>query len=1114
MSVRSIEALQRYLRRLCDEAVPVADAVLLDRFVAANDRESFELLIARHGPMVLGTARRLVDNTHDAEDIFQAVFLSLARLAKSIRQGETLPAWLYRTTCRVAAKLRASRRAPSPLPERCECCDPAAGLVWREVCAALDEELQRLPVRLRSPLLLCYLCGLTRDEAATQLGWSLGTLKRRLEEGRNALRSRLARRGIASVGLALAVLTPEALQAAVSQSLLDSSLGLIFSAVVPATVSALVVGSASTMKGVAMKAILTVLAVVALGVVVYAEMGQIERRKQTEAEKEQAKPAEVDRVAQQNDPLPAGSTLRFGTSRFRYGMHIKTLSVSADGKLAFTTNDNDVPRVFDLASGRVLHTLGNQGSVEVGAISPDGRTIVVQQMFDLLVCDAATGKVLRTIEGPRTNRWSDGVLQLTPDGKAIATTSQGKFLHLIDFESGKTIRTFTIENPESVLPDGFSGVLGIAFSPDGKRMATGGYDNDRGNEFARLWDVETGKELRRFFHGKRSYGIRSLAFSLDGKTLATLGENSGSTLRLFDVDTGKERRAFPKDGDVRTTRGCVAFSPDGSTVAAACASIRLYDATTGKERLRIDRRASDLHFTDGGKTLTAAVDGAIYRWDTTTGKMLTPDAGDSGVVQVLISADGSRVVTRGQDGDAHLWDGTTGKHLRRFQAGWQRGTAISPDGRVLAWPVDDFKVTFADPLGSGSLFYGSRIRFYDIVADKTVDRIPTFKGDAQDLAFTGDGKKLVTAEGHGGRVRIWNIETGKEERSFPAVPEAVKEQSYHVHRTLISPDGKTVVTIYQKDTGGRLGTRAPSLLVQLWDVATGKTLPQLDGGYPVEGAFSPDGRLVVTQGKNCVCEIATGARVATFPDDLYIRAAAFSRDGRYLATTGPGDAIQIWEAATWTRRNEFKGHRDRPTTLTFAPNGQLLSGSLDTTVLAWDTRPPRVARSVTLDSAWADLGKRESAESFKSEGRFLAAPADAVRFLAEKIRPVEALDPKKIGRLIADLDSNEFAVREAATKTLAGLNEQVMPYLEETLKRTDSAEVRVRVTQILEERQQAAIPLEQIRQIRAVTALERIGDSEAKDLLKRWAGGPVAARLTMEAAAALKRLAGVSNANR
>src|SRR5215475_5621210 len=117
MSVRSIEWLQRSLRRLCEEAVPPEDAVLLHRFVTANDRDAFELLIARHGPMVLGTARRLVRNTHDAEDVFQAVFLSLARLAKSIRQGDALPAWLHKATCRIATKVRAGRSETVSVPQ-------------------------------------------------------------------------------------------------------------------------------------------------------------------------------------------------------------------------------------------------------------------------------------------------------------------------------------------------------------------------------------------------------------------------------------------------------------------------------------------------------------------------------------------------------------------------------------------------------------------------------------------------------------------------------------------------------------------------------------------------------------------------------------------------------------------------------------------------------------------------------------------------------------------------------------------------------------------------------------------------------------------------------------
>src|SRR6266702_1229489 len=106
MSVRAIELLPPYIRRMCDEAVPPEDAELLKHFVTDKNREAFELLVARHGSMVLGTARRLVQNSHDAEDVFQAVFLSLARLAKTIRRGCTLPAWLHKTTCRIAARVR------------------------------------------------------------------------------------------------------------------------------------------------------------------------------------------------------------------------------------------------------------------------------------------------------------------------------------------------------------------------------------------------------------------------------------------------------------------------------------------------------------------------------------------------------------------------------------------------------------------------------------------------------------------------------------------------------------------------------------------------------------------------------------------------------------------------------------------------------------------------------------------------------------------------------------------------------------------------------------------------------------------------------------------------
>jgi hypothetical protein len=277
-----------------------------------------------------------------------------------------------------------------------------------------------------------------------------------------------------------------------------------------------------------------------------------------------------------------------------------------------------------------------------------------------------------------------------------------------------------------------------------------------------------------------------------------------------------------------------------------------------------------------------------------------------------------------------------------------------------------------------------------------------------------------------------------------------------------------------------------------------------------------------------VWDVTTGKRVARLPDGLPIGAvvAAFSPDGRTVALARGDDlggaaepaadagAVRLYETATWTVRAEFHGGQGRVTALAFAPGGRLLVGGLDTTVLAWDVRPPRVADSVSLESAWNDLAKRDAAESFQSEGRFLGAPADAVKFFAEKVQPVEALDPKRIQRLLADLGSDEFAVREAASKAIQGLDEQAIPYLEETLKSAESLEVRLRVKRILEQKRRATMTSEQLRQIRAVMVLELIGDRESKKLLQKWAGGPVGALLTRESSAALLRLETVAKANR
>src|SRR5262249_5493530 len=148
----------------------------------------------RHGPLVLGVCRRALGPSADADDAFQATFVALARQAG--RVNECIPGWLYRVAVRTARPAaRRAERTPTG-PEAADRFDPFAAVEWGDVRRLLDEELNRLPAHWRTPLVLCYLEGMPRDDAARQLGWSLRTLHRRLDEAWARLRERLTRRGL------------------------------------------------------------------------------------------------------------------------------------------------------------------------------------------------------------------------------------------------------------------------------------------------------------------------------------------------------------------------------------------------------------------------------------------------------------------------------------------------------------------------------------------------------------------------------------------------------------------------------------------------------------------------------------------------------------------------------------------------------------------------------------------------------------------------------------------------------------------------------------------------------------------------------------------------------
>ena len=207
------------------DAGGATDRDLLQRFAHGRDGDAFAALVQRHGPMVLGVCRRVLRREQDAEDAFQATFLVLARKAGSIGQPERLGNWLYGVAGRVARKDRVDagrRRAHEQRVTDMSPRQPTREAGWEDLREVLDDEVRRLPDNFRAPFVLCYLQDMTREEAAVRLGWSPGAVKGMLERGREVLRSRLARRGVAlSLGSLAAALSGDALSAAVPATLMD-----------------------------------------------------------------------------------------------------------------------------------------------------------------------------------------------------------------------------------------------------------------------------------------------------------------------------------------------------------------------------------------------------------------------------------------------------------------------------------------------------------------------------------------------------------------------------------------------------------------------------------------------------------------------------------------------------------------------------------------------------------------------------------------------------------------------------------------------------------------------------------------------------------------------------
>jgi RND family efflux transporter MFP subunit len=287
MAPGEMDGIVDHLRGIAlQQAGAPTDGQLLEAFVARRDGPSFEALVRRHGPMVLGVCRRVVGNVHDADDAFQATFLVLVRKAGAVVPRESIGNWLYGVAYRTALKARALTGRRRNLERRMLAARHSEATQDQQVelLLLLDRELERLPAKYRLPVILCDLECRTRRDAARQLGLPTGTLSGRLTTARRLLAKRLARHGLAVTGTALGAALGTQAAAAVPNEIVFStvkaaalfSAGWAAAAVVPGKAAALAEGVLKTMLLTKLKiasAVLASIVVIAAGVLAYGGAG-------------------------------------------------------------------------------------------------------------------------------------------------------------------------------------------------------------------------------------------------------------------------------------------------------------------------------------------------------------------------------------------------------------------------------------------------------------------------------------------------------------------------------------------------------------------------------------------------------------------------------------------------------------------------------------------------------------------------------------------------------------------------------------------------------------------------------------------------------------------------
>jgi WD40 repeat protein len=631
----------------------------------------------------------------------------------------------------------------------------------------------------------------------------------------------------------------------------------------------------------------------------------------------------------------------------RHDSPVRSVAFNSDGTRVASGAADGTVRLWNVADGQVWKVLrGHKGQIVDVLFSADGSRLA-SAANDVCLWDPATGSLVRRLNAgePIT------VIAWEPAGRRLAACTNAGKLCVWDVSSGRLL----LEKPGAAL------WRTLAISPDGRHVAASlPLPRDPLSATSApvaVWDIETGTQGY-LLRGHTS-GVVTIAYSADGKRLATGSTYPEHCIRLWDAATGTQI------GDRMTGHtnhiASVVFSPDGKRIASASIdqTVRLWDVATGRAIATLkghNNFIESLEFSpDGKRLLSSSLDNTARLWDAGSGELISVLRGHDGAVRAIaFSRDGTRIASGSDDHTVRLWDATlAGRNgILRGHTRFVYDVAFHPDGETVASAAWDFTV-----------------RLWDATTGRQTAVFEQPNAMMTSVAFSADGAQLAML-GRNRYVALWNladrtlvhrweVPTGAHPTDpgialhprLPLLAAGSHEGGVRLFDTLsgrilalLSDDYKrgTFAVTFRPD-GEQLATAGIDPDIRLWDVAERKRLAVLRGhkGAVHRLAFSPDGTLLVSgSGDRTVrfWDAATHKLLGECGVGSTVYGLAFTPDGTRLAAACADNTIRLLDVVHREEVAELRGHAEYVHSVAFSPDGtRLVSGSGDGTVRIWDT---------------------------------------------------------------------------------------------------------------------------------------------------------------------------------